>query len=767
MIKLKGIFSKFKDKPKKEKETFLALEINTETVKSSLWTVDNKKTKILKVGSIEDWDGKNKKLLLASADRTISNASEGAEIEPKGVIFGLSQDWVAGDNIKSEKKELLKYLCEKLELKPLGFVVILESLLAYLKIKEGTPISAIMVNVLETENLISLVQLGKIIGTKRVGKSDDLAADVHEGLARFGKLENLPARMVLFNSSGDFEEYKQQLVSYDWQGELPFLHFPKVESLSAQATIKAVSIAGGAEVAKSLGFEIKKQEKELGTRNLEHGDKKAEESKDHQIPQKPETSKAPETSKEELMSAKEFGFVEGEDVEEKKIEHRTQNLEHGKEKSKTAQMREGPKEELKPKGEVKIKERTPLRPGMIPGLRGAGRKFFGVVKKIFRPNKAKLAIIIGLLLLLGLAGGVFVFYWYVPKAEVTIYLEPKNLEKEMEIIVDPSVDSVNVEQGILPGEINEVEVQGEKNSQTTGTKTVGERASGKITIYNKTDLQKSFSTGTTLIGPGDLLFSLSEDVSIASRSAQEEGISFGKAEAQISANAIGTEGNLSSGEKLSFLEYPDSLYSATVENGLSGGTSREISVVAQEDLTSLQEDLEEELMKKAEEKIEEQMGDNKKIIKDSLSGQVMDEDFSAETGEETNSLSLNLKMKYSAFGYDENNLERFILTSVKDAVPDGFIYDPQEAEIEAEEIELVEDRAEMKAVVKAGLVPKIDFEEVKENIKGRYPQKVDDYLRSLANFKRADIKVKPNLPNRLKTLPRKSKNIIIETEIEK
>jgi hypothetical protein len=363
-----------------------------------------------------------------------------------------------------------------------------------------------------------------------------------------------------------------------------------------------------------------------------------------------------------------------------------------------------------------------------------------------------MVIIIGLLILFALAGSVFAFYWYVPKAEVTIYLKAKTLEKEMTV-------SINVDE-------RSVEVDVEKSKATTGIKTVGDQASGTVMVYNKTDLEKTFAAGTSLIGPDDLSFSLSEDVTVASRSAEEEGISFGKAEVAVTADAIGTESNLGGGSKLSFSEYPTSLYSATAESGLSGGTSREILVVSEEDLDNLSSEAEEELKQKAEEKLNDELGDKKKVIGDSLKGEEIEKNFSAEEGEETDQLGLSLKIKYLAYAYDESELEMQIMNEIKDDIPDDFVFDPDETEIETEEIEVVDNQAEFRAVVKVGLLPKIDFAEIKKNLAGRYPDKVDEYLKSLPNFSSADIKVRPNLPAKLKTLPRMAKNIIIETEVE-
>ncbi|PIS09109.1 hypothetical protein COT75_03115, partial [Candidatus Beckwithbacteria bacterium CG10_big_fil_rev_8_21_14_0_10_34_10] len=116
-MELKKIFSKFRIEDKEEEKSFLAVEITGETIKSALWVVRDGKTKILKVGSLEEWDSKNKDLLLAGIDASITNASSKSKSEPEGVIFGLPESWVEKEDINEDKKELLKFICQKLELK--------------------------------------------------------------------------------------------------------------------------------------------------------------------------------------------------------------------------------------------------------------------------------------------------------------------------------------------------------------------------------------------------------------------------------------------------------------------------------------------------------------------------------------------------------------------------------------------------------------------------------------------------------------------------
>lgn len=724
-MELKNILTKIGTSREEERETFLALEISSEAVKSAVWSVEENKTTILKTGSIEEWQEEDKASLINAVDVSISNASEGVEPEPDKIIFGLSESWVKGEEINKDKIEVLKTLCAKLDLKPLGFVVTLEALTVFLKKERGAPISAVFINLSETQSLISLVLLGKIIGTKVVGRSDDLAADVREGLARFGKLEDLPSQMILYNGVADFEEAKQELVSFDWLEQLPFLHFPKVEVLDVLTPVKAVAIAGGAEVAKSLGFEIKEEK----------------------------------TEDDPKKTAVELGFIQGKDVAEMPVEKIEEQPTPGLEKKTVGKVR-------------KIKARKPFLKNPLKRL----NKFFTFYKRLafklpkLSIKKGPVLIFLPIALLLILFLAVLAFYWYVPKASVVLYFEPKVLEKEIEVVVETAASQINKETKIIPGELRQIEIEVEKTKETTGDKLVGDKAKGKIVVYNKTDLAKTFPAKTVLIGSNKLTFLLDEEIKVASKSAKttEEGeeIAYGKATASVTASSIGPESNLPSQSQFDFKEYSSGFFSARTEEGFSGGTSRQIKAVSKEDRENLLNGVTAELRTQAREKIKAEALSTEEILGEEVNLEIISQKFSASEEDETDSLSLNLKIKFKFLTYKKEDLNQLLFEKISDDIPSGFVFKPESLKIETSEVLLEESKAKVKIISKLNLIPELNIEEIKNNIKGRYPEVIKTYLESLPNFLQADINISPRLPAKLNTLPRLSKNIQVETKIK-
>ena len=213
------------------------------------------------------WD--SQETLVNGIDSSLTEAVKGLNQEPTEVIFGLPNSWLIEDGAKIHptKKGVIGKILKELNLKPLGMVNIADAIIAHLKTQEGVPPTAILLEIYPLKVVVSLVTTGKIVATEEVGRSDDLSRDVEEGLARV-EVEKLPARFILTDGS-NLENEVQQITSYPWTEKLPFLHLPKVQSLPIDFSIRSIALAGGSEVAKSLGLEVTVQKREEEMDNLD------------------------------------------------------------------------------------------------------------------------------------------------------------------------------------------------------------------------------------------------------------------------------------------------------------------------------------------------------------------------------------------------------------------------------------------------------------------------------------------------------------------
>ncbi|MDP3955171.1 MAG: hypothetical protein Q8Q15_02295 [bacterium] len=743
-MELSNVLTKLSHRDAPEQEYFWALEIWSSGVKSAIWTIENEKTKVIVYGSEESWQGTADDLISA-ADRSLASASEKfgeTEGEPSKVVFGLPYDWLEGEKIIASWQQMLQTLCEKLDLSPLGFVLTIDALNHQLKSTEGIPPSVILVSPHEDQVLVALVKQGKVEGVESVRRSETLSDDVFEGLSRFEKVDSLPSRILLFDGK-EMETARENLIDFPWQAKLSFLHLPKIEMLSLDFDIASVCLSGGSEVARSLGFKVTDEEPAVQPTPTEK--------------ETLEEALEPAVSEEVPKAEPDFGFVKGKDILDVKPLEKTDDLdelEKNEQQIPPAEVEQGPVVEpelvvpdlnvsKKPSGFLSfLKPKLPHFSLPLPGISTLG------------------IIILAILLISG--GAVWTLFWGLPRAEVIISVSSQSSDEIFELTVDPNQEVSDGTNFILPGKAIEAEASGDKSVSTTGKKTVGEKAKGEITIFN-TGGTRNLSQGTTLTGPGGLKFTLDNDVSVGSGSA----VVRKEVNASITAANIGAEYNLAGDSEFTIANLDKSVIGAKSNTALSGGTSRQIQAVSEEDQKNLLASLTEDLSEKAKAELSGNIPEGKKLIEESLTTKEVSRSFDKKTGDESPDLGLSLRIKAQALTFSQDEFLKMVENRIISSVPEGYEINKENISSDFEVEKQEKDGSVVfKVGVKAGLLPKLNLEEIVENIKGKYPDVAREYLGKLPGFAGAEINITPLLPAKIMTLPRVGKNIKIEMRSE-
>lgn len=740
-MEVKGILDKIRQQEKEKKEYLFALRLDEGVVKCAIWTIENGIVKVVSIGDVQPWESQEE--IVTAVDASISSATEkasvlGKETEPNKIILGVAPDWVEENKIVAERLEVLKKISKELDLSPTGFVVTPEAVVHLLKVSAGVPPTAILVGEGAKRLTITLVKLGKIISNQLVNRSGDFGADVAEGLSRFSSEEAFPPRIILYNFSKDLDEEKQQLMNYSWmENHINFLHLPKIETLPPEFDIKAIALAGGREIVGAEKIVMDVIEKPL--------EKEPKEPVGEVI--KEEESKVNETG---------MGFVKGKDVSE----------------------------QLLPSGLSSVAEQT-----VIPEERQSGNlkmpkislisimKFFPKIKSRMKipslpsfrgllPTRMPLIFSTFFVFLLVVFGVMFLLWWRLPKAEVALFVRPQISEEEYTIKLDPSLTEINEENLSLPAKNIEAVLEGEKTVNTTGTKMVGESAKGKVTIYNRTSAEKIFISATEITGPGGLKFSLNDKVTVASESAGSDYTRVpGRSEIEVTALAIGTESNLASGTEFAIANLSKSDYVAKNEAAFSGGTSREVQVVAKKDQEKVLSELIDELNSKALGDLSDKVAAGEKLVEESLSSKVVDKKYNKNVDEEADEVNLKLKIKFSALSFNQGELKKLIEEKVKSAVPDGFEYRSEDSEISFSLKDVAEEEAAIfVAHFTANFYPTLDIESIRNGLVGKKPEIGEAYLQMMPGIDSYEVKIYPSLPARLATFPRVASHIKIEVK---
>ncbi len=713
----------------KDGEFYWALVIEPGWIQAGIWQIIAEKAEVISISPPAAWETDEE--LIGAADTALSAAIQTLPedvSEPQKTVFGVPPSWVSEGQIKKEHLGAIRKICADLSLEPSGFVVLPEAIAHYYKSQEGSPLNAIILGV-GSENLeIAVFRLGNLSGNSVIARSVSVSDDVIEGLARFASSEPLPSRILIYNGKeGELEDVRQALLDTSWDEHenIKFLHTPKIEVVDPNKKVLATALAGASEIANVSQIEtVKKGYQEEGA-----------------APREVENVSEPE----EKVSPKDLGFLVGEDVAKEKSQ---EILPMQKVQEKPFFQRASP---------IGFLEKIKLTlSSFLSGLRIRKEGISGAPSK--RVWSVGL-VVLGLLLVIG-----FIYWWFFPKAVVTVYVAPRRLEEEMTLIVDVDADSPNFSERVLPGEVIETEVSGDRTKSTTGTKVIGERAKGTVKIQNGLVTTINLSAGTILVSSGDLRFSLDKAASVsAALSPSEPGV----ANVEVTAANIGAEYNLVKDESFKVGNYPKAEVDAISLADLTGGSSRDISAVSKEDAETLEENLTEELIEKAKNELAAMVASDKFFIKDVIIAEATSKAFSNKVGDEASSLKLTLTLSTKGLVVIRQHLFDLAREDLKDKVSSGFVLRDEQLSAEFGLTDESGAEFELEGSFVANLLPEVKPDELAEKIKGKYPPLAENYLTSIPGFTRAEIKLKPRFPGRLGTLPRLSKNITIEVSAER
>lgn len=739
-------------------KTFLALVLSDHRVQAAVWKVVGTQTEIVSLGTPVEWDGDvaTTNELIQAVDATISSATEGFDLEPDEIVLGLANAWVDSNGIKQSKKDLIKSICRELSLKPIGYVVIANTIVKYLKMQEGNPPTSILIQVDRRSIVLSLVELGGIKYTVSVGSSDDISSDVAEALSNLPPDVLLPSRFILVSAMENTSDLVQALTAFDWQKSFSFLHTPKIEALPKDVEVHATAVAGGSEVAASLGFSLESNDQVPTVESSR--DAKQQEVKEETLSAADfgfHPSSAKELS-ETLKSSHNASVEESDDFEDTPLDNKedldgslddTTDLEEQDEQVDLVQDKK--RSPLKfnmptlPKIRLNLKPQLPHMPKFSLG--GSNRIIYVVI-----------ALVIALV-------SAFAAYYYIPQASVSITFQAKPITESINITLKDGATVVDPDSSTVPATYTTKEITGQDEVAVTGTKTVGDPSVGEVTIYNRTSLPKTLLKGTAL-SANSLKFTLDSDVTVASKSAGADYVDVpGKANVKITASAFGAAGNLKSGTEFTIASFTKDSFVAKNDAALSGGTSQEVTVVSESDKAALLKSLKAKLSSELKNSLlpDQSSGENFYVLEDDI--KIIEEKYSSKVGDTATVLSAEVTLSMGLLTYNQNDIQQLVKNTIETSVPSGYLRTEIPPTITLRDTKLLEDNnVTGSADVTLYVVPTLDTSGIIEAIKGKKYIEASTFLSGLPSVVGSQITLSPNLPSRLSSLPHNAGRITVK-----
>lgn len=387
------------------------------------------------------------------------------------------------------------------------------------------------------------------------------------------------------------------------------------------------------------------------------------------------------------------------------------------------------------------------------GVQKAGKK---VKVPDFSTFRKKLALIIGAgVLLVGFLVWAILF---APRATVVISA------KTTSATVDKNVNLVTGSTAGIGDDALKVIRQEQKQDLTvefeaTGEKEVGEKAKGQVRFTSD-----SFSALTRGIDiPAGTALTSSEGKVFYTDSSVTLNVSGNTKNTGVTAGDIGVSYNSQEGS----VSGAPSGVSARFVGETSGGTSREVTVVSEEDVAKAAEKLNEKKDDSLRDKLEQSFGSSSVVIKESYKESRSDYQPSVAVGEEAGgTVTLKATVTGSMVAIDKVDIENYLKKNIEEEIADvksQRIYENGSDDVKFAQFTDRDGKMTVRLTANGTVGPTIDENSVKEQAKGKTYGEIQSDLEAISGVDNVDIQFWPFW---VRTVPNDTSKITVKFKLQ-
>ncbi|MBI3261200.1 hypothetical protein HYZ64_02400 [Candidatus Berkelbacteria bacterium] len=366
-----------------------------------------------------------------------------------------------------------------------------------------------------------------------------------------------------------------------------------------------------------------------------------------------------------------------------------------------------------------------------------------------RRVKGAVVVAIALVILL-------LYIFVVPRVTITVEVLGEPLERELTLTA-ATVSGAGEQ--VVPATLEEATKEQTQTFKTTGQKNVGEKAKGTIALNNAWSSDAvPLAAGTKLTKDG-VAFRLTQAVTIpgatVSLVAGQAQTNPGKIDGAIEAEGSGEAGNVGPGKfTITSIEVikQSKIYGESTAK-LTGGSSRFIGVVSEEDLKTARTTLEGELKNELKESIVSKAA-GRIVLDQAVKLEQIDEKASKQVDEEAGEFELKLKGNLKAIVFTEEDFRKAFLTDLGQEIGQDHevVFGPSdEITTTVEEADFENGRLQLRGLLKSQIAPKIDQSQLKQAIRFKSFPGTEKIIRDLPQVSNVEISISPRLA--LKRIP--------------
>jgi len=366
--------------------------------------------------------------------------------------------------------------------------------------------------------------------------------------------------------------------------------------------------------------------------------------------------------------------------------------------------------------------------------------------------------VVGLLLLV-------VAFLTLPKVSIKVQVKSENFARAQDVQVSAE-EPTNLDNQIFAGNLIDLTQEKEEKFLATGKKNLGGKATGTLTLYNYWDSSAQGLEKGSKFSSSSKTFVSKNSVTIPGTSIRGGNIVPGTATVEIEAENPGEEYNVKAG-RFSIVGLPaaqqEKIYGQASKD-LSGGFSKEVTVVSQEDFDQAKDKLSKVIEEALQQKLTEE-AQRMEILEKAIQIEIIETKSSTDVEVEANEFTFKVRERLRVMVFERASFDEFVINSLEKQIPyDKMITLGPNDSIMPAEIEPKYDQGQLnlKVEVTAKISSRVDTEKIKKDLVGKGKAAAEEYLDNLAGAAGFQIKFSPSFW--LKRIPNYTRSLKVELE---
>ena len=322
-----------------------------------------------------------------------------------------------------------------------------------------------------------------------------------------------------------------------------------------------------------------------------------------------------------------------------------------------------------------------------------------------------LAAMVAVLALVALVGGFALVA--LPVMRVTVTPASQNIQRDLEVMVDPNQKTPDPAKGVLPGEVLQARFDVAGSVPTTGQKNVGrDPARGEVVFSNGSANAVTLPARTVAVAKNGARFLTDSEVRVSA-------YSYGVARVGVTAEQRGIAGNVEANQ-MAGVDPPIEQVTVSNPKPMTGGSDRPAKAVTQGDQAKLKEQLQQRAREQALAEFANRGGQAKSVPSTTLQLRVEAENYQPPVDGEGDQLSGTMTVAASALAWDNQTLNTLVQKALLSSYGPEYELPMSQLRLPPPEVlDAQNQRVRLKLRADAVIVRTLDPEQIATQLRGK------------------------------------------------